>query len=257
VKELEDKVVAITGGGSGIGAATAALAIEQGARVLIAGLPGDAVQSTGESLGVAWLELDVRDPDAGDRLLAAALEAHGRIDVLVNCAGVAWMARAEDVEREDWLRVMDININGLFFITQAVGRHMIAQRSGAVVNVASMAGLNGMPEHGSYVASKHAVVGLTKALAVEWARHGIRVNAVCPGLTWTGIVEGAARQTPEIFEGRKRRTLMGRLAEPADQAQMICFRASHAAGYVNGLIAHVDGGNHALYSGYDPLWHEA
>lgn len=257
LQPFEGKTVVITGGGSGIGAATAALAVEQGARVLLAGVDARELEQTAAELGpaAAWLELDVRDEDAGERLLATALERHGRVDVLVNSAGVAWIAPAEDVTREDWRRVVDINLNGLFFVTQAMGRHLIAQRSGAVVNVASMAGLNGMPDHSPYVASKHAVVGLTKALAVEWARHGVRVNAVCPGLTWTGIVRGAARQSPEIIEGRRRRTLMGRLAEPADQAAMICFLASPAAAYVNGLIVHVDGGNHALYSGYDPLWH--
>jgi NAD(P)-dependent dehydrogenase (short-subunit alcohol dehydrogenase family) len=255
---LDDLVVAITGGGTGIGAATAELAVEQGARVLIAGLGPAELEATAAPLGdaAAWLELDVTEPDAGERLVAGALEAFGALDVLVNCAGVAWLERAEDVSRADWLRVIDINLNGLFFVTQAAGRHFIAQGSGAIVNVASMAGLNGMPEHSGYVASKHAVVGLTKALAIEWARHGVRVNALCPGLTRTPIVAGAAIQSPGIIEGRARRTLLGRLAEAGEQAAMICFLASPAAGYVNGLIANVDGGNHALYSGYDPLWHE-
>lgn len=256
--ELRDRVVAITGGGSGIGAATAALAVAQGARVLLAGLDAGELAATAAPLGpaAAWLELDVTDPDAGERLVSAARQRLGGLHVLVNCAGVAWLERAEDMRRADWLRVVDINLNGLFFVTQAAGRHFIDQGAGVVINVASMAGLNGMPEHSSYVASKHAVVGLTKALAIEWARHGVRVNAVCPGLTRTAIVAGAARQSPAIIEGRARRTLLGRLAEAEEQAAMICFLASPAAGYVNGMIAPVDGGNHALYSGYDPLWHE-
>jgi NAD(P)-dependent dehydrogenase (short-subunit alcohol dehydrogenase family) len=193
----------------------------------------------------------VADPDTPELLVQTALERHGRVDILVNSAGVALMARAEEIERSDWDRVTAINMTGLFFITQAVGRQMIEQGDGgAIVNLASMAGLAGMPDHAAYVATKHAVVGITKSLAVEWARFGIRVNCLCPGLTGTDIVRNATRHAPEVLEERARRNVMQRLATPEEQASMITFLVSPEASYVNGMIANVDGGNLALYSGY-------
>jgi NAD(P)-dependent dehydrogenase (short-subunit alcohol dehydrogenase family) len=119
-----------------------------------------------------------------------------------------------------------------------------------VINVASMAGLHGIPENAAYVASKHGVVGLTKALVVEWSRYGIRVNCVCPGLTATPMVEALEDQAPLVFSERKKRIPFERLATPEEQAAVILFLSSDEAGYVNGLIANVDAGCHALYAGY-------
>jgi NAD(P)-dependent dehydrogenase (short-subunit alcohol dehydrogenase family) len=236
---MNGKVAIITGGESGIGAAAARQLQERGAHVIVAGLNSDDVRC------------DVADPDTPDLLVQTALERHGRVDILVNSAGVALMARAEEIDRADWQRVTDINMTGLFFTTQAVGRQMIEQGDGgAIVNLASMAGLAGMPDHAAYVATKHAVVGITKSLAIEWARFGIRVNCLCPGLTGTEIVRNATRHAPEVLEERARRNVMQRLATPEEQASMITFLVSDEASYVNGMIANVDGGNLALYSGY-------
>jgi NAD(P)-dependent dehydrogenase (short-subunit alcohol dehydrogenase family) len=258
MRRFEGKVAVITGGGTGIGEATARRIVAEGGRVLVAGVDGATVQAVAESLpdgAAAWLEVDVAAPDAGQSIVTAAADL-GPVDVLLNAAGVAWFATGEDVRREDWERVMAVNVNGLMFVTQAIGRGMIECGSGSIVNIASMAGVGGVPEHSSYVASKHAVVGLTKSLAIEWARKGIRVNALCPGLTDTLIVREAAVQSPGILAQRAGRNLLGRLARPEEQAAMVCFLASDDASYVNGHVAIVDGGNYALYSGYSPTWHE-
>jgi NAD(P)-dependent dehydrogenase (short-subunit alcohol dehydrogenase family) len=255
---FEGKVAVITGGGTGIGEATARRIVAEGGRVLVAGQTGDDVRGVADSLpdGTALaLEVDVAAPDAGEEIVAAAAEL-GPVDILLNGAAVAWFAPGEDVTREDWERVFAINVHGLMFITQAVGRGMLERGSGAIVNIASMAGVHGVPEHSSYVASKHAVVGLTRSLAIEWARKGVRVNALCPGLTETRIVREAADQSPDILAQRARRSLLGRLAQPEDQAAMACFLASDDAAYVNGQVAIVDGGNDALYSGYSPTWYD-
>jgi NAD(P)-dependent dehydrogenase (short-subunit alcohol dehydrogenase family) len=239
---MKGKVAIITGGESGIGAAAARQLSERGADVIVAGLNAGGVPG--------GIECDVADRDTPDLLVQTALDRHGRIDILVNSAGVALMARAEEIERADWQRVVNINLTGLFFVTQAVGRVMIEHGGGAIVNLASMAGLAGMPDHAAYVATKHAVVGLTKSLAIEWARFGVRVNCLCPGLTDTEIVRNATRHAPEVLEERARRNVMQRLATPDEQASMITFLVSPEASYVNGMVANVDGGNLALYSGY-------
>jgi NAD(P)-dependent dehydrogenase (short-subunit alcohol dehydrogenase family) len=257
-RRFEGKVGVVTGGGTGIGAATARRIVAEGGRVLVAGVDGSTVQAVAASLPertAAWLEVDVAAPDAGERILAAAEEL-GPVDVLLNAAGVAWFAPGEEVGREDWERVFAVNVHGLMFVTQAIGRRMIERGKGSIVNIASMAGVAGVPEHSSYVASKHAVVGLTRSLAIEWARKGVRVNAHCPGLTDTLIVREAAEQSPDILAQRARRNLLGRLARPEEQAAMICFMLSDDASYVNGHVAIVDGGNDALYSGYSPTWYE-
>lgn len=255
---FDGKVAVVTGGGTGIGEAAARRMVAEGGRVLVAGRDPETVRAVAESLpagAAAWLEVDVAEPDAGERIVAAAAEL-GPLDVLLNAAGVAWFARGEEVRRDDWERVMAVNVNGLMFVTQAVARGMLERGAGSIVNFASMAGVGGVPEHSAYVASKHAVVGLTRSLAIEWARRGVRVNALCPGLTDTLIVREAAAQSPEILDQRARRNLLGRLARPAEQAAMACFLASDDASYVNGHVAVVDGGNFALYSGYSPTWHE-
>jgi len=250
----DPRVAIVTGGGTGIGAATARRFVAGGDRVLVAGLDGAQLRALCEELGpdAAALELDVAAPDAGARLLERAREAFGRVDVLVNAAGTVATAPAESLTPDAWRRTLDVNLTGLFLVTQAVGRALIEQRSGAIVNVASMAALTGMPNNAAYVASKHGVAGLTKALAIEWARYGIRVNAVCPGLTDTEMLRDIARQSPGLLEGRAASLLLGRLAEPDEQAAVIAFLASPDASYLNGAIINVDGGNLSLYAGYEP-----
>src|SRR5699024_4116506 len=118
---------------------------------------------------------------------------------------------------EEWDEIVKVNLHGTFYLTHRLGPIMIAAKSGAIVNVASMAGLNGIPNNAPYVAAKHAVVGLTKALAVEWIRHGIRTNCICPGLTNTNLVASLTRESPEIFNARRNNILNKRMSEPEEQ----------------------------------------
>jgi NAD(P)-dependent dehydrogenase (short-subunit alcohol dehydrogenase family) len=251
--DSHQKVAIITGGGSGIGAAAALRLGKRGIKLVLTGLDGDELEGVAADVGTdnaVTLALDITAPEAPRQLLTAATERFGTPNILVNAAGLAWMVPAIEFKLEDWHRVYDINIHALFALTQVVGREMIAHNGGSIVNIASMAGLSGMPDHAAYISSKHAVVGLTKALAVEWARYDIRVNCLCPGITETEMVRQARLQDPEVWVGRVDRTLPGRLAVPDEQAAMIEFMVSDDASYVSGLIANVDGGNLGLYSGY-------
>jgi NAD(P)-dependent dehydrogenase (short-subunit alcohol dehydrogenase family) len=183
-------------------------------------------------------------------IVTAALEAGGALDVLVNNAGVFLPKPAEDYADQEWRQAMAVNLDGYFYLCRAAGRQMIDAGAGSIVDVASPAGMNGIPENVAYVASKHGVVGLTRALAVEWARYGIRVNAVSPGFTETEMVKEFEQQNPGMLDGRKSRVLADRPVQVSEQAAMITFLASDDASYVSGLIANVDHGSLALYSGY-------
>jgi NAD(P)-dependent dehydrogenase (short-subunit alcohol dehydrogenase family) len=151
---------------------------------------------------------------------------------------------------ERWQRCIDVNLTGYFFLARDAGRVMIDQRSGVILNVASMAGLAGVPENIGYVASKHGVVGLTRSLAVDWARYGIRVNALCPGITETALIRQREAEAPEMFRARKERIPLGRVAQPVEQSRVGLFLLSDDASYVSGLVANVDAGGFALYSGF-------
>lgn len=179
------------------------------------------------------------------------LAEHGRIDVLVNNAATIAVEPAETVSIANWERVVAVNLNGVFLWAQAVAAEsMIPNKDGVIINVASIAGMVASPHMASYIATKHAVVGLTKALAVEWGVRGIRVNALCPGLTETELVAAKRAENPAVFEGRERRIPLGRPATPDDQASAILYMASPDASSVHGLIMNVDGGQLAMSSGY-------
>lgn len=241
----------VTGAGSGIGQATARALAAAGARVAVTELPdridrAEATVSDIESAGgVAFpLSLDVRDLDS----IAAAIEAArqaggGRVDVLVNNAGVNVRQPAFDVSEEAWDRILDTNLKGVFFTSQAAGRVMRDQipAGGSIINVASTMGLVGYYDRAAYSSAKGGVVNLTHALAIEWAPHQIRVNAVCPAFVNTPLVqtvlENEAIRNDILF-----RTPIGRVAEPEEIANAIVFLASPAASYVTGAALTVDGG---------------
>lgn len=249
--KLEGKVAIITGAGLGIGRAVAHRFAQEGAMLVLNDIIEERLEEVGKALPIARLVVgDVAYPATAERIVTAAMEKFGRIDILVNNAGISHAYPAEDLSSDEWERIVAVNLSGEFYMAQAVGKCMIKQRFGCIINVASMAGLHGIPENVAYVASKHGVVGLTKALTVEWARYGIRVNCVCPGLTATPMVEALEKEAPTIFRERKKRIPVGRLATPEEQAAVILFLASDEASYVSGLIANVDAGSHALYSGY-------
>jgi len=246
---LDDKVAFVTGGAQGIGYCCAEALAEAGARVTIGDRDAEAIDRAIETLAAKGYKaegavLDVtRSADVtrvADRLAANA----GGIDILVNNAGIARSeTAAEDVADEHWLNVLDVNLNGTFWCARAFGRHMLAQGSGAIVNVGSMSGfiVNRPQPQSYYNASKAAVHQLTKSLAAEWADRGVRVNAVAPTYIATPLNAFADKQS-EMYKRWIDGTPQGRLGEPEEVASIVHFLASDAASLMTGGIVLADGG---------------
>lgn len=246
--DLTGSVAVITGGASGIGLETARALGEAGAGVVLVDRNADALDTAAamlisEGLSVSTEVADVTVSSDLDRAAAAVLARHGKVDVLVNSAGIARLHDALDVSDDEWRLVMDINVNGTFFASRAFGRGMVERGSGSIVNLGSMSGfiVNRPQFASSYMASKGAVHHLTKALAVEWAEKGVRVNAVAPGYVGTEMTL-QMRARPELFNVWLDMTPMKRLATPGEIAAPILFLASPASSYVTGSILSVDGG---------------
>jgi NAD(P)-dependent dehydrogenase (short-subunit alcohol dehydrogenase family) len=243
-------VVVVTGAASGMGEAAVRLAAGRFSTIVAIDRDADALER---------LKAGVSDNDAlrtfsCDITSAAELAAVadgvsselGPVDALLNFAGVSDFGPAENVGADVWDREIAVNLTGTFLACQSFGRGMIARGSGAIVNVASTAGTFGVPAMAAYTAAKHGVVGLTRALAVEWARFGVRVNCICPGATLTPMLLGT---TEEFRASRSRRIPLGRFGEPEDQARVALFLASADAAYVTGAIVPVDGGIAAMAPG--------
>ena len=246
--DLAGKTALVTGGSRGLGLQMAEALGEMGARVAITARKQPELDEAAARLSRQGVEVL---PVAGDlsrletipAMLDRVLERFGAVDVLVNNAGTTWGAPAEDHPAEGWNKVMGLNVNALFFLTQAVGKKsMIPRRSGKIVNVASVAGLTGNPpvmQTIAYNTSKGAVVNLTRALAAEWGRHGINVNAICPGFFPSKMSQGILdRIAPAIVA----RTPLGRLGGDEDLKGAVAFFASEASRHVTGQCLVVDGG---------------
>lgn len=250
---FKGRVAVVTGAGGGIGKAAALLLARQGALVAVndvdpvmaAAAVSDIEAAGGRGLALAG---DAADEAFAAEAVAEVMRACGRIDVLVNNVGISVVAPAEDFVA--WDRVVRTNLYSQFYWSKAVANAaMIPAGRGSIVNVASIAGLAAVPNQIGYVVSKHGVIGLTRSLAVEWGRHGIRVNCVCPGITATDLTTGASGMDPERLRARIARVPMGRMGEAEEQAQAIAYLASDDAAYVSGLIMNADGGQLALHSG--------
>jgi NAD(P)-dependent dehydrogenase (short-subunit alcohol dehydrogenase family) len=240
------KVAVITGAARGIGRRTAEVLAERGYALALNDL-----QSAREGLhhagtkGAEVIELfgDITDEAVVEELIAAVRARWGRIDVLVNNAGISSIASAETISAAEYRRVLEVNLVAPFLLAKAFGVMMLAQKGGSIVNVASIAGLVGIADRAAYNASKHGLIGLTRTLAAEWGGHGVRVNAVCPA--WVKTEMDAADQAGGTYSDSDiaGRIPMGRFASADDIARAIAFLADPAeSGFVNGHALVVDGG---------------
>lgn len=255
---LRGRVLYVTGGGSGIGRAIATMAADGGMKVAVADAIGERAEEVAAALRAKGAEslaltLDVRDAAACAQAVAQIESRLGPIDGMVACAGVSTPARAEEMSDEIWCRVIDVNLTGLFRSVQPVGRSMLSRKRGSIVTIASTDGLGGHAGRTHYSASKHGVIGLTRALAIEWGRNGVRVNAIAPGVVDTPLVRQNL-PADHVQYAMVDRVPLARLSTAKEQAGPSLFLLSDAASFVNGAVLPVDGGTS---SGYFTRWNGA
>ena len=248
---LEGRVVVITGAANGIGAACARRLARDGARVAlwdVAETPGSALAADLRNAGhdACFIRCDVSSKASVDAAAAATLSKFGRIDGLVNNAGIFRAAEFLDVTEEDWDTVINVNLKGSFLVGQAVARQMVAQGRGAIVNMSSVNGLLAIATIASYNASKGGINQLTRAMSLGLIDHGVRVNAVAPGTIATDLARDAVLTSEAARQRILGRTPMKRLGEPEEIADVVGFLLSDASSYVTGEIVYVDGGRLAL-----------
>ena len=243
-KGLEGKVAIVTGGSRGIGRAVAASLAEDGASVVVSGRDAARVDATSKELSalgtpVLGVAADVAQREDVDRLVGAAKERFGRVDILVNNAGITRDALLVRMKDEDWDQVLDVNLSGAFFMTRAVGKMMIRQKGGRIINVASTAGAMGNAGQVNYSAAKAGLIGMTKAAARELAHWGILVNAVAPGLIETDMTK---EMPAEARDALMAQVPLGRMGGAREVAEVVRFLAGDGATYVTGQVFHVNGG---------------
>jgi len=242
-----NKGVLITGGGSGIGQAVCLAFAREGADVAVVDISLEGAEATAQEVReigrkAVALQVDVSNPTAVQEMVNQATAALGEVDILVNSAGVREIIPFLQLPFTEWQRVIAINLTGTFLCSQAVAQYLVAQgRGGKIVNLASVAGLMAVPNRAAYVSSKHAVVGLTKEMAMELADKNIQVNAVAPGVVRTSMTESYFDK-PDILASLRKAHPAGRWAQPEEIANLILFLASPEAEFITGATFPIDGG---------------
>lgn len=260
MQRLNGKVVLITGAGSGLGQATAVKAAQEGAKLALVDLKADSLSKTEKLIKEAspntdliTLEADVSDEGAVQNYVKATLDKFGRIDAFLNNAGIEGKQNlTQDFGSEEFQKVVDINLNGVFYGMKHVLKVMKEQGSGAVVNMASVGGIRGVGNQSGYAASKHGVVGLTRNSAIEYGQFGVSINAIAPGAIMTAMVEGSLRQMAgENWEAAGKEFVsvnpMKRFGDPSEVAGLAVFLLSQEAPFINGTVIPIDGGQSYKY----------
>jgi NAD(P)-dependent dehydrogenase (short-subunit alcohol dehydrogenase family) len=245
---LDGKIALITGASSGIGRATAKIFAREGARLVLA----DVVEAGGQEtlqavkdMGVEaiFVKTDVSKARDVDAMVAKAVDTYGRLDCAFNNAGIGGRgALTHEYSEEEWNRVLAVNLTGVWLCMKAEIIQMLKQGSGSIVNTSSIMGLTGAIRVPAYTAAKHGVAGITKAAALEYARHGIRINAVCPAPIYTPMLTGAFAKKPELEERYARSEPMKRIGQPEEIGEAVAWLCSDRASYMTGLPMPVDGG---------------
>ncbi|HUR90556.1 MAG TPA: SDR family oxidoreductase [Ramlibacter sp.] len=243
---LDGRVALVTGGSQGIGEACARRFAREGAPVVLADVDDARGQALAKELGATYVHCDVGDKSQVDACIAATLKAHGRIDVLVNNAGIFKASDFLEITEADWDAVLRVNLKGSFLMGQAAAREMAKAGGGAIVNMSSVNGVLTIPSIASYNASKGAINQLTRVMALSLADKNIRVNAVAPGTIATELAAKAVLTSDEAKARIMTRTPMKRLGEPHEIADCVAYLASDAASYITGEIIYVDGGRMTL-----------
>lgn len=245
--KLENKVSIVTGGGQGIGKAVCLSFAREGSDVLVTDIVSQTAKEVSEEIRAMGrrslsFEMDVSNGNQAKEMVKTALAAFGRIDVLVNVAGIFIKSPIEEVSEQDWDRVIAVNLKGTFLCSQAVGKEMIKQGGGSIVNFASVAGHTPQIYSGAYSPSKAGVILLTKIMAVEWAKYNIRVNAVSPGPITTPMTD-SVYNTEKLRKGRTKAIPLNRFGNPEEVAKAVLFLASDDASYITGHALAIDGGS--------------
>ena len=249
--KLKDKVAVVAGGGSGMGGAIAELFAREGASVIVADLDEDAgrivtagILDADPIANICFQRVNVTVEESVEQLARFVEDNFVATDILVNTFGVAEFTPLLDMSLDQWRRTFDVNLSGTFLTCRVLGRQMVQRRRGKIVNFGSTASLNGVPGMVHYTAAKHGVLGLTRALAVEWGKYNVFVNCICPGATTTPLMVSAT--TPQWRQQRIKRIPLGRLGSPDNQARVALFLASDDSDYVSGAAIPTDGGVAAM-----------
>ncbi|MDD4830192.1 MAG: 3-oxoacyl-ACP reductase FabG [Bacteroidales bacterium] len=239
MKRLENKVAIITGGAAGIGAATARKFKEEGANVIIWDLDEIRGNSLAKELGATFAKVNTANYEEIEQEAKAVNDKFGRIDILINNAGITRDSTIKKMTVQQWQQVIDINLSGVFYCSKIISEYMVATGWGRIINASSVVGLYGNFGQANYVATKSAIIGMTKTFAREFGRKGITVNAVAPGFISTEMV---AAMPEEVLAGMKSKVPIGRLGDPKEIANVYAFLSSEEASYINGHTISVDGG---------------
>ena len=239
MKRLENKVAIITGGAAGIGASTAIKFVEEGAKVVIWDIDESKGHELAQSLNSVFMKVNTANYQEIETAAQKVNELFGRIDILINNAGITRDSSLKKMTIEQWQQVIDVNLTGVFYCTKIVSEYMLAGSWGRIINASSVVGIYGNFGQTNYVATKSGLIGMTKTWARELGKKGITVNAIAPGFISTEMV---AAMPENVIESMKAKIPVGRLGEPKEIANVYAFLASDEASYINGHTLSVDGG---------------